>query len=145
MKKSILLLSVGLGLLATKESFAAICADDGTCFIRSYVPLASGEWLHFYNQKTQNLIATRGDLDWKNKVIVHPEAFPIDIIRNTTKANPPPYKKEDVEYTISEPHCYDLQAFVPHYWTTRLACNVGQELPQKSPAPKSSPQPVPHK
>lgn len=132
MKKYILLLSLGLGLLVTQESFAAKCANDGFCYIKNGVP-----WSMNYYSKDGNLIANRsGDSIYSVKV--SPDRFPI----YASEYKPYSEIKKHQYMEIDIPGCYTVFHW-SNYYTKELLCSWA---PSQGPQPpKSAPQPAPHK
>lgn len=135
MKKYILLLSLGLGLLTTQESFAADqpCAANGFCYIKN-----AAAWTMYFYSKDKTLIATRGQSS-PYSVQVSPDRFPIYVSEKN------PYSETDpqaIRHTIEKPGCYTLFHF-SNYYTLPLLCSWA---PSQGPQPpKSAPQPAPQK
>lgn len=116
MKKYVLFLGLGLGLLVTEDGFCTKvnhpCNANGNCYIRNAV----SHQMFFFN-KDKELI---GDLDGSavNALPVPDDSFPI-------YASPIRVFKPGNAVEIKDAHCYIVWPGVRvEYYTTRYGCGL---------------------
>lgn len=126
MKKYILLLSLGLGLLTTQESFAADpamkpikplpCNPDGFCYIRNATPWDI--FLFDSNKKfLGSIVGTSQGTSPNKSLAIQPTSFPISV----SFSQDPNDTKWKLTKIADTPHCYAIWHFSDFY-TTRWEC-----------------------
>lgn len=128
MKKFILLLGLGLGLLATKNhASSSACYSDG-CHVRNGVP-----WEMFFFDKEKHLIGSLPG-DSPHPIVIPESSFPVYVSGCKEMHNPQDPKCTMYEEVHMDPGChvvwswlYQADPDIYKYYFTWWSCWVGKE------------------